>query len=205
MLLLCAATGVESRRLEAVLGGLEGTLFGRDVAILRTGFGPVSAAIEVTRFLAAERADAIVNVGIAGAYPASGLSVGDVACAETEQYGDLGAETPDGFLEARALGHPMPAMRLDLFPAKRRAPFVTVSTCTGTDARARAIAERTGGAVESMEGAAVVQAALAHGIPVGEVRGVSNAVGDRDRDAWRIEEAAEAAQEAVLRWIEAGC
>ena len=42
---------------------------------------------------------------------------------------------------------------------------------------------------------------LLHGIPVGELRGISNIVTNRDTQAWRIKEAATAAQEALLTWI----
>jgi futalosine hydrolase len=89
-----------------------------------------------------------------------------------------------------------------VFPVARRAGFATRTTCTGTDAAAREIAARTGAAVESMEGAAVVHACLRMGVPVGEVRAVSNMVGDRDRGAWRVREAAAAAQDAVLGWLQ---
>jgi futalosine hydrolase len=92
---------------------------------------------------------------------------------------------------------------MQVFPVARRAAFVTMSTCTGTEGAARAIEARTGGAVESMEGAAVAHVAHLHGIPVGEVRGISNVVTDRDRSAWRLQEAAEAAQEALISWIAA--
>jgi futalosine hydrolase len=90
---------------------------------------------------------------------------------------------------------------MQLFPADRRVKFVTVSTATGTDSAARAIAARTGGAVENMEGAAVAHVAHLHGVPVGEVRGISNIVSDRDPGSWRLKDAAAAAQEAVLAWI----
>ena len=62
--------------------------------------------------------------------------------------------------------------------------------------------KRTRGAVESMEGAAIVHVALAHGLPVGEIRGISNAVGDRDPSRWRVHEAARAAGAALLHWFE---
>ena len=90
---------------------------------------------------------------------------------------------------------------LQLFPSARRVPFITMSTCTGTDAAARAIEARTGGAVENMEGAAVVHVAAIHGIPAGELRGISNLVTNRDTTAWRITDAAAAAQEALLSWL----
>ena len=133
----------------------------------------------------------------------------DVASAFMETFADLGSESPEGFLDMNTLGFPVVkghhnTLPLDLFPAEKRVAFVTRSTCTGSDDAAREIAERTGGAVESMEGAAFVHAALALDLKVGEVRGVSNRVGNRDRGAWRIREAAQAAQEAAWAWLEAG-
>jgi futalosine hydrolase len=76
-----------------------------------------------------------------------------------------------------------------------------MTTCTGTDAAARDIERRTGGAVESMEGAAIAHVAHLHGIPVGEVRGISNIVTNRDVATWQLEEAAAAAQDTVLSWL----
>ena len=76
-----------------------------------------------------------------------------------------------------------------------------MSTCTGLAAAAESIAARTGGAVENMEGAAVAHVAAIYGVPVGELRGISNLVTDRDTKAWRIKDAAVAAQEALLSWI----
>ena len=90
---------------------------------------------------------------------------------------------------------------MQLWPVEPRVKFVTVNTCTGTDAAARAIEARTGGAVENMEGAAVAHVAHLHGIPVGEVRGISNMVTNRDTGAWRLKEAALAAQEALVAWM----
>jgi futalosine hydrolase len=190
-ILVCTATDLESHLLVAA-----------DVPVLVTGVGPVGAAIALTRHLANESVERIVICGVGGAYPSSGLAVGDVACASTETFGDLGAESPGGFLDPEALGLSAPStFELDLFPAERRVPFVTCSTCTGTDLRAGVLEERTGGSVESMEGAALVQVARTFGVAIGEIRGISNPVGDRDRESWRLAEAATAAQEALLRWL----
>jgi futalosine hydrolase len=163
----------------------------------------------VTLAITRQAPDAIVVCGVAGAYPGSGLGIGDVACAEQECYGDLGAGTASGFLDMKALGFPVVnaavplynELPMQIWPVARRVKFVTVSTCTGTDAAARALEARTGGAVENMEGAAVAHVAHLHGIPVGEVRGISNMVTDRDTGAWRLKEAALAAQEALVSWM----
>jgi futalosine hydrolase len=203
-LLLCVATEFEGALLREQLNGSH-----RDIAIVRTGVGPVNAAHAVTLFLAQADARAIVICGVGGAYPSSGVHVGDVVCAASECYGDLGATTPSGFLDMKALGFPVVEapvplfnqIPMQVFPVERRVPFVTLSTCTGTETVARELETRTGGAVESMEGAAVAHVAHLHGVPVGEVRGISNLVTNRDTSTWHLKDAAAAAQEAVLSWI----
>ncbi|MFN0179167.1 MAG: futalosine hydrolase [Gemmatimonadales bacterium] len=203
--LVCVATDLEGALLRRFAIGTGGK-----VAVIRTGVGPVNAAHAVTLEITRARPGAIVVCGIAGAYPGSGLAVGQVASAASESYGDLGATSPTGFLDMAALGFPLVAgpppiyntFLMQLFPTTTRVPFVTMSTCTGVAALAHAIESRTGGAVENMEGAAVAHVGHLHGIPVGEVRGISNIVTDRDPRAWRIEEAATAAQEALISWLE---
>ena len=202
-LLICVATDFESTILREQLADV------RDVEIVRMGVGPVNAAHAVTMALATKRPAQIIVCGVGGAYPSSGLQVGDVACADVEVYGDLGAESPTGFLDMRTLGFAVVdkqpplfnELPMQVFPVARRLPFVTVSTCTGTDAVARAIESRTGGSVENMEGAAVAHVATIHGVAVGEVRGISNMVTNRDTKTWRLRDAADAAQQALLTWI----
>jgi futalosine hydrolase len=204
-LVICFSTSVEG-------DGLPHTIGGRSIALLRTGVGPVNAAFALTRFLSTHRARAVVACGVGGAYPGSGLRIGDVAAASTESYGDLGADAPEGFLDMRALGFPLiggespiyDRLPLDFYPAPTRLPFVTCSTCTGSEERAAALCARTGGAVESMEGAAIVHVARLMGVPVGEVRGISNAVGRRERGSWRVREAAQAARATLVEWLESG-
>jgi futalosine hydrolase len=201
-LLICTATELEAALLRQHTDPSR-------VEILRMGVGPVNAAHAVTLAVARARPRAIVVCGIGGAYPASGLAVGDVACAESECYGDLGATSPRGFLDMQALGFPMvegpPALYnvlpMQVFPCSTRVRFVTMSSCTGIEAVARSIEARTGGAVENMEGAAVAHVAAIHGVPAGELRGISNMVTDRDTKSWRVKDAAVAAQEALLSWI----
>ena len=203
-LLICTATPFESDVLRERLED------DPRVRFVHMGIGCVNAAHAVTLAIVANKPSAIVVCGIGGAYPSSGLHIGDVACAEVEIYGDLGAQSPTGFLDMKALGLPVVAgssaplfneLPMQLFPASRRANFVTVSTCTGTKAAALAMEARTGGAVENMEGAAVAHVASLHGVPVGELRGISNIATDRDKASWKIKDASDAAQRALLTWL----
>ena len=204
-LVVCYSTALEGE-------GLPREVAGRSLTLVQTGVGPVNAAFALTRLLTAHSARAILVCGVGGAYLGSDLEPGDVVCAESETYGDLGADSPAGFLDMQALGFPVVnsnpplfnTLPLDLFPTERRVPFVTCATCTGSDAKASELRARTGGAVESMEGAALVHVARLMRVKVGEVRGISNAVGTRDRASWRLHEAAANARKTLITWIEAG-
>jgi futalosine hydrolase len=201
--LICVATELEASLVRDRIRDFP------NARLIVTGVGPVNAAHAATVAIMEQAPDTIVVCGIGGAYPSSGLQVGEVASAEVEIYGDLGAQSPSGFLDMKALGFPVVALPaplfneipMQVFPTNSRARFVTVSTCTGTEASARALEERTKGAIENMEGAAVAQVAHLHGIQVGEVRGISNIVTNRDTKSWRIKDAANAAQNAVIDWL----
>jgi len=204
MLLVPVATAFEGALLRERLAGRV------DVKVVVTGVGPVNAAHAVTVAIAQSSPRAVVVCGVGGSYPGSGLNVGEVVCAGEECYGDLGAASPSGFLDMKALGFPVVPgaapiyndLPMQVFPVERRVKFVTVSTCSGIDSVARAIAARTGPAVESMEGAAIAHVAHLMNVPVGEVRGISNLATNRDVRSWRLREAAGAAQEALLAWID---
>lgn len=167
---------------------------------LAAGVGPAAAAAgTATALTAAALAtapyDLVVSAGIGGGFAASGAALGSVVVADAIVAADLGAETPDGFTPVTDLGfgtvahRPDPALATAVAAAAGAAlgTVVTVSTVTGSAARAAELAERHPGVLaEAMEGFGVAEAAAAHGVPVLEIRTVSNAVGPRDRAAWRI-------------------
>ena len=202
--LICVATELEASLLRERVREFQ------HVRLIVTGVGPVNAAHAATVAIIQETPEAVVVCGVGGAYPSSGLNVGHVVSAAVEVYGDLGAQSPSGFLDMKALGFPVVAgpppvfneLPMQVFPTSARARFVTVSTCTGTESAAREIQARTGGAVENMEGAAVAHVAHLHGIPAGEVRGISNIVTNRDTKSWRLKDAALAAQNSVIAWLQ---
>ncbi|AJF66567.1 futalosine hydrolase [Streptomyces vietnamensis] len=177
------------------------------VDVLVGGVGPAAVAAATGTALAyASLKDGgyglVVSAGIAGGFqPAA--PVGSVVVSSAIVAADLGAETPDGYLTVEELGfgrsaHPVPEALTDRIVAALAAlatgctlaPVLTVSTVTGTARRAAELAERhPTAAAEAMEGFGVAEAAAVYGVPVVEVRAVSNAVGPRDRAAWRIGEA----------------
>ncbi|MFF1481015.1 futalosine hydrolase [Streptomyces sp. NPDC058301] len=165
--------------------------------VLVGGVGPAAAAAATATALARGPYDLVVSAGIGGGFP-SVAPVGSLVVASRIVAADLGADTPDGYMDVEALGFGrcahLPPRRLAraLAGATGAAygPVLTVSTVTGTAARAAELAARhPGAAAEAMEGFGVAEAAAQQGVPVLEIRAVSNAVGPRDRSAWRIGDA----------------
>lgn len=179
---------------------------------LAAGVGPASAAAGAATALTAAAAagtpyDLVVSAGIGGGFTGP-APVGGVVVATEIVAADLGADTADGFTPVTELGFGRVAHHppQDLLHAVAHAtgatagPVLTVSTVTGTAERAAELAARhSGAAAEAMEGFGVAEAAAAHGLPVLELRAVSNAVGPRDRAAWRVPEALRALGEAWRR------
>ncbi|MGW2893848.1 futalosine hydrolase [Streptomyces sp. NPDC001212] len=172
------------------------------VDLIAAGVGPALAAATTASALTAAALagapyDLVVSAGIAGGF-APHAPVGSLVVADEITAADLGAETGDGFLPVTELGfgtvtHRPPEALVRAIAAAapaRTGTVLTVSTVTGTAARADALRARHPGALaEAMEGFGVAEAAAAHRVPVLEVRAVSNPVGPRDRAAWRIGDA----------------
>ncbi|HEX8391529.1 MAG TPA: futalosine hydrolase [Longimicrobium sp.] len=233
--LLCSVP-FECERLAAALEGAEpvtigrkpgwaGRLGGTPVVLLPGGMGKTNAAHAATALLEARAVSGVICFGIGGAYPGSGLALGDIALATHAIYGDEGADTPGGWIGTDAIGIPLwrgeqgavfndfaldaglvhraaDALRRAGMDA-RTGPFVTVSACSGTDALGRERGERFGALCEGMEGAAAAHVCAVYGVPFLEVRAVSNHVEDRDMARWRIGPAVQAAQDAVLALAQA--
>ncbi|MFJ9945523.1 futalosine hydrolase [Streptomyces erythrochromogenes] len=165
--------------------------------VLVGGVGPAAAAAGTATALALAEYGLVVSAGIGGGF-APAAPVGSLVVADAIVAADLGAQTPDGFVDVASLGFGrsvhLPPVELAARAAEATgallAPVLTVSTVTGTADGAAALAARHPMAgAEAMEGFGVAEAASAHGLPVLEVRAVSNAVGPRDRTAWRIGDA----------------
>ena len=202
---------------------LTGRIHDHVVCLTHGGIGKAAAAAATITLLHYCRPEALLLFGCGGAYPHSGLGIGDLALADTEIFGDEGVATPDGFADLAAMGLPMRQGDQPLFntwPTDRQlqelarpvllemvgtlgiklatGSFVTVSTCTGTAARAIQIEQRTGGICENMEGAAVALACRQLSVPLLEIRGISNLVEDRDPGRWDLAAGMTVAQQAVI-------
>ena len=179
-----------------------------DCAILVTGVGQVEAAVRLTAFLAGapQPPVAVVNFGVAGAYvfdDREGADLLDICLAEREVLADLGLCFDE---EIRSL-HGQSFTVLDTFDLdeglRRRAEavlgtadipykrgvFATVNCVSSTRRRGTMVAGPIQALCENMEGAAVARTCTFFGLPMLELRCISNLVEDRQRQKWRLRQA----------------
>jgi futalosine hydrolase len=185
--------GIEVHRATTAAGLLD---------VIAAGIGPVAAAV-ATGCALRSGYDLVINAGVAGGFPAA--EVAGVVVGNAVIHADLGAQTPDGFSSMAELGWGPVRFELDdLLCAElaRRTNGVlgsvlSVSTVTGTQARADELHKAHPDAVaEAMEGIGVYSAAAQVGVPFAEIRTISNRVGPRRRDEWRIADALTALTQA---------
>jgi len=180
VILVVAATGFEAALVEP----------GR-ARVVVSGVGPVEAALATAAAVADSRPDAVIGIGIAGAQT---LPHGSIALGSASIYCDV----VDPAARIPRVERVEPDAEL-LAAARRALPHAHVLPI--------ATAAKVGGGaaceVEAMEGFGVLRAASLAGVPALEVRSISNAVAERDRDGWRIDDALEALRAALPPLLEA--
>jgi futalosine hydrolase len=201
-----------------------GSVAEREVLLAVTGIGKVNAACAATLLLERFRPAFLINTGCGGAFPGSGLSLGDLAVASSETFADEGVETPEGWRGLELIGIPLCEVAgepvFNTIPMPRHlceealscargggfnaepGPFLTVSTCSGTKLKGEELLHRFPGICENMEGAALAQVALSYGVPLLEVRGISNFVEDRNLARWDLKRAVGEVQGFLSSFLE---
>lgn len=181
---------------DAVVRGLRSIPHAAHVLI--SGIGPITAAVHTTRALNA-RYIGVLSLGIAGAYTVPH----DAVCISTHivctdygvQYADGTFGVPPGwpthtYASPPALVHRC-AQAIDALQSDCTVVcgcILTVPYATGT-AQTADVRRASGCVAEAMEGYGVAAAAHACGVPMLEIRTISNVVGPRDTASWRTREA----------------
>ncbi len=197
----------------------EGMLQGNSVSFTHCGVGKVNAAHSTTLLLENYDSDILILFGIGGGYSGS---VGDIAVAETENYGEEGILTEEGWHSMEFTGFPLLRNEKEYyntFPLDKELAglatrasrdcglnatsgnFVTVSQCSGTNESGELMKNRFKAICENMEGAAVAHICTLYDIPMIEIRGISNVIEQRDTKKWDIERAVSNCSKALIESI----
>lgn len=207
--------------LPGIDGAWRGRLSGRAVVLAAGGIGTAAAAASVATLAAHVAPAAVLMTGIAGAYVGAFVPVGAAVAASEEIDLDAGVARRDGLDSLASIplarghgpGGPVydrvacdPAWRDALATACRTVPlpFASSDAISGDLDVAAERADRSGAALESMEGIGAAIACARLGVPFAELRGVSNVAGIRDKAAWDVRGAVRAASDALVQALRHG-
>lgn len=206
-------TDLERRRLDD-LGGLPAA----QASVETCGFGPIAAAARTAELLALHRPARVLLIGICGAYDAAQHAVGSALEFDAVSVEGIGVGEGASLIAPPALGFPQWPGSLtsgaEIFDRIALAtsephdpPRLLLTTCSASaDAEHSAVRRQRfpDALAEDMEGFAVALACSLQSTPLRIVRGVSNQVGDRAPERWRIPAALAAAREFALEILERG-
>ncbi len=166
-----------------------------------TGIGIINSTYVLTKSFAKEKPDIAIQAGIAGTlHPV--YRPGIVLAVKDEIIGDLGVceneELHDVFdlhlAEADAFPFQNGKLVNPHFELLAKTQLlcirgITVNEITTKTEKIHQLIEKYAPVVESMEGAAFHYVCLQEGIPFVQLRAVSNFIGERDKQKWKMHEA----------------
>lgn len=220
-LLICAATAFEINPLIQYLNANwqrnSNTFFLNNKFSIRVeiiGVGMMEAAYHLGKITSQESFDVSILAGVAGAFD-KGIALGELCMVTKEYYGDLGAESPNHFIDIFELG----LLEKDKAPFTLKAienPYIntipfndlkhctsisvnTVSGCQETIIQRKA---RLDVQIENMEGIAFHYACTQNKIPFAQIRAISNYVIPRDKSTWQMDLAISKLNQYLIQWIE---
>ena len=184
-----------------------------NIFFLVTGVGILATAVSLTKYLSRNQADMVIQVGIAGCFDQN-TPLGSVVLVRDEILGDLGVEeygvwkdlfvsklndsdTPP-FTNGKLANQDISSfIRLDL-------PIVSGITVNEITTRPQRILQQQliyKPQIETMEGAALHYVCNDFPIPYLQIRGISNYIGERDKSNWKIKDAVENSNKALLNLL----
>jgi futalosine hydrolase len=172
----------------------------KGIDVVVTGIGITSATYNLTRKLLQNKYDLVIQAGIAGSYNNKFQNT-NVVLVGKDTFGDCGIVEKGNFKTLFESG----LMQENDFPFKNGwlmnnsnyisfsklpiAKGITVNRITDDSAVIRKMAEKFDADVESMEGAALHYVCLQQQQSFLQLRGISNAVGERNKEKWATGEA----------------
>jgi len=195
------------------LDRLQGTLDvakNADFALQLCGFGPIAAAARASSLISRYQPERVLLIGIAGTFDVKRTPIGSAQrFTQTVCYG-VGVGMNESHLSAAQLGWMQftgadaqpeigDVLSLDSgFVSGIPASGTLLTCCSASDSAEEAktrLQRFPDAAAEDMEGFSVAMACSLARVPLQIVRGISNEVGNRNIDQWRIDEAMNSAAE----------
>jgi len=199
-ILLVSATKFEIQPFLSLLENEKHQLNGNTIDVLITGVGQIGTTYSLITNLQNKKADLVIQAGIAGCF-SERLILGETVLIKQDTFGDVGMEEKENFTTLFDAG----------FAGKNDFPFIdgwlinnhellnqsrlknvkaiTVNKVSDSLLQQQQLTNHFDPEIESMEGAAFHYVCLQQKVPFIQIRSVSNAVGQRDKNKWQIKDA----------------
>jgi futalosine hydrolase len=183
-----------------------------NVDILVTGVGVPSTIYHLQKQLQQEEYDYVIQAGIAGAF-SNELTLGETVLVKQDTFGDLGTvennvftpATTSGLIVANnfpfAAGWLINAAGIPKNAALKAVKAVTVNKVSDDIEQKQQLINAFNPQIETMEGAALHYVCLMEEISFVQIRCISNYVGERDKSKWKVDEAVENLNAALITLI----
>jgi futalosine hydrolase len=211
-ILLIAATNFEIQPTINFLAARDYIFGNNRFNVQIAGIGSMSTAYWLTKTIEKKRPGLIIQAGIGGSFSPD-YPPGSLVLVNEEVSGDLGVEENNEFKDVFDMGLPqitdpytgksLVNNHVDLLQ-QQKLPLVkavTISEITTRPERMRQLQQNYQPVVESMEGAAFHYVALIEKIPYMQLRAVSNFVGERDKNKWKMKEAINLLNEKLMEIV----
>lgn len=175
-----------------------------EVTIIRSDPGIFSMVYFLSEKLHSNKYDLVLNAGVCGSFNPK-AKIGDVFRVNEDLFADIGTEEGKDLFDMKLLepdSFPFKDKILNedagefdkLFPDIRKVRGITVNRVSQTYQNISFLNTRYRPEIETMEGAAFFYTCLQKRISCIQLRSVSNAVGERDKDFWDINKAMKSIQ-----------
>lgn len=169
------------------------------VDILITGLGAVETCFRLHEKLSEQKYEFVIQAGVAGVFE-NKIPLAEVVGISDDCFGDLGFERSGDFIPlhktAFADAGKFPFTNGKLInnssikaPGLKIVNAVTVNKVSDSKEQINQLQHHFDPAVESMEGASFHYVCLMKNIAYLQIRAVSNHVGERNKDMWKLKEA----------------
>lgn len=212
-ILLIAATSTEILPIIQELKNKNNYLYKHQIEVLITAVGQATTTYLLCKKLQTKAFDLVIQAGIAGTFT-DAIKLGETVLVKQDCFADLGIEEDGNFNTIFDAG----------FSAKNEFPFtdgwllnnhpllntgflpvvkaVTVNKVSDRKIQKQQLLHKFSAQIESMEGAALHYVCLQEKIPFIQIRNISNEVGDRDKNNWKIIEAINNLNEALQKMLQ---
>ncbi len=171
-----------------------------DITTCISGIGAAIAMFHLQEALQHKSYDLVIQCGIAGSFNLLNNKIGNVVIVASDVFADLGVDESNelktlfelGFIEKNQFPFTDGLLENNSLPLKNYelaiVKAITVNTVTDDGQKIKQLQYKFTADIETMEGAALHYICLQKKTPFFQIRGISNEVGERNKQKWNIKE-----------------